>query len=172
MLGINDTETKGDIIMKRILAAAFCAAVLAGAALAVHAQGPGFHHRMGSHMGSPEDMARHEEFMAKALDLTADQKAAAQKIHAEVAAKAKPLMEQSRQQWEEIHALLEKDNPDPTEIGQRMIAAHAVREQLAALHEDAMSKFSALLNAEQLEKLKKFKDMHEREGFEFHHRDR
>jgi Spy/CpxP family protein refolding chaperone len=137
----------------------------------LHAQGPDFHHRMGGPM-MHGDMEQHMEFMAKALDLTDEQKAAAKKIHAEVFAKAKPLMEQSEKQWQEIHALLEKDNPDPTEIGQRMIAAHAVREQLAALHEDAMTKFSALLNADQLEKLKKFKEMHEREGFEFHHRDR
>jgi Spy/CpxP family protein refolding chaperone len=159
-------DTKGEITMtmKRILTAAFCAAVLLGAAFVVRAQGSAFHHRM----GSPDDMARHEEFMAKALDLTAEQKAAAQKIHTEVAAKAKPLMEQARQQWEEIHALLEKDNPDPTEIGQRVIAAHATREQLEALHQDAMTKFSALLNADQLAKFKQFQEMHhEHEGFDF-----
>lgn len=151
--------------MKRILASAFGAALLLAAALVVHAQGPGFHHRM----GSPDDMARHVEFIAKALDLTADQKAAAQALHAEVAAKAKPLMEQHHQQWEEIHALLEKDNPDPTEIGQRMIAAHAAGEQLKALHEDAMTRFSALLNADQLEKFKKMHEMRgDHEGFGFH----
>ena len=151
--------------MKKILALAFGLALLVAAAFALHAQGPDFHHRMGMMHG---DMEHHEEFIAKALDLTDEQKAAAKKIHQEVAAKAKPLMEQSEKQWQEIHDMLESDSPDATAIGQRMIAAHATREELASLHEDAMAKFSALLNADQLEKLKKFKEMHEREGFRRH----
>jgi Spy/CpxP family protein refolding chaperone len=159
--------TKGENQMKKILALAFGLALLVAAAFALHAQGPDFHHRMGGPM-MHGDMEQHMEFMAKALDLTDDQKAAAKKIHAEVFAKAKPLMEQSEQQWQEIHDMLESGSADATAIGQRVIAAHATREQLSALHEDAMAKFSALLNADQLEKLKKFKEMHEREGFRRH----
>ncbi|HEY7214710.1 MAG TPA: periplasmic heavy metal sensor [Thermoanaerobaculia bacterium] len=152
--------------MKKILTLAFGLVLLVAAAFALHAQGHEFHHRMGMMHG---DMEQHEELMAKALDLTDEQKAAARKIHEEVAAKAKPLMEQSEQQWQEIHDMLESGSPDATAIGQRVIAAHATREQLSALHEEAMAKFSALLNADQLEKLKKFKEMHERgEGFRGH----
>jgi Spy/CpxP family protein refolding chaperone len=80
-------------------------------------------------------------------------------------AKAQPLMEKSRQQRDEIKALLDGDNPDATEIGQAMIASHATKEQLKALHEEAMAKFSALLNAEQLEKLKNLKEMHHGGGY-------
>ena len=150
--------------MKKILV--FASLVLAlAAALFARGEAPAFHHRM----ASPEDMAQHEEFMAKALDLTAEQKAAAKKIHEEVAAKAKPLMEQQQQQWEQIHTLLEGDNPDATDIGQRMIAAHAAGAQLKALHEEAMGKFKTLLNADQIEKLEKFETMHrEHEGFGMH----
>src|SRR5262245_40519001 len=107
-------------------------------------------------MASPEDMAHHEEFMAKALGLSDEQKAAAKKLHEETFAKAKPLMEQQQQAWEQIHTLLDGDNPDATTIGQRMIEAHATGEQLKALHEETMTKFKALLNADQLEKLEKF----------------
>jgi Spy/CpxP family protein refolding chaperone len=167
MLDANGYERRTQ--MKKILALAFGLALLVAAAFALHAQGPDFHHRMGMHGDMMHgDMAQHMEFMAKALDLTDEQKAAAQKIHAEVFAKAKPLMEQSEKQWQEIHDMLESGSPDATAIGERMIAAHATREQLSALHEDAMAKFSALLNADQLEKLKKFKEMHEREGFRRH----
>ena len=147
--------------MKRIAVPAF-AALLLGAGLVAWAHGPGGPGKM--HGGMHGMHAEHMEHMARALELTDEQKAAAKKIHAEVFAKAKPLMEQSEKQWQEIHDMLESGSTDATAIGQRMIAAHASREELKALHEDAMAKFSALLNAEQLEKLNKFKEMHEREG--------
>lgn len=148
--------------MKRFLTLALCAALALGAA-ALWAQ-PGFHHKRGPG-GMMAAHAEHFEFIARALDLTDEQKAAAQKIHQETFAKAGPLMEQHRQQMEEIHTLLEGDNPDATLIGQKMIAAHATGEQLKALHEEAMSRFSALLNADQQAKLKKFQEMHhDRDG--------
>ena len=149
---------------KKILAAAFGFALVLTAALAIHADDPGFRHRMGRH----GDMAEHHEQVAKALGLTEEQRAAAKKIHEEVAAKAEPLMEQQHQQWKEIHEMLDSGSTDATAIGQRMIAAHASRQELKALHEDAMAKFSALLNAEQLEKLKKIHEDHEHEGFRRH----
>jgi Spy/CpxP family protein refolding chaperone len=158
--------------MKKILALGFGAVLLVGAALALHAQGPGSVHRMGGHgghmgaMGGADHMKGMVEHISKALDLTDAQKAAAKKIHEEIAAKAEPLMEQRHKLMEEVHALLEGANPDATEIGQKMIASHAVGEQLKALHEEAMTKFSTVLNADQLEKLKKMHEMHEsHEGF-------
>jgi Spy/CpxP family protein refolding chaperone len=160
--------------MKKILALCFGAVLLVGAALALHAQGPGSMHHMGGHgghmgaMGGADHMKGMVEFISKALDLTDAQKAAAKKIHEEIASKAEPLMEQHHQQREEIHALLDGANPDATEIGQKVIAAHATGEQLKALHEEAMAKFSTLLNADQLEKLKKIHEMHGgHEGPEF-----
>jgi len=150
---------------KKILASAFAAALLIAAALVLHAQEPGFHHHMGMHAAgmSDEMMQRHLDFLAKALNLTADQKATAQKLHAELAAKAKPLMDQQHQQWEQLHTLLDSDNPDATEVGQQMIAAHATGRQLKALHEDFMTRFSAVLTPDQLTKFNQFKEMHERE---------
>ena len=150
--------------MKRILTLALSAVLLLGATV-VLAQ-PGFHHKRGGPERGMAGHGDHAEFLARALDLTDEQKAAAKTIHEGVEAKAEPLMEQHREQMEEIHALLEGANPDATQIGQKMIAAHATREQVEALHEEAMAKFSALLNAEQLEKLKKIKEMHHGpEGF-------
>jgi Spy/CpxP family protein refolding chaperone len=145
--------------MKRILTYSLCAAlVLLGAAFAVHAQGHGFHHgKMGGHM---EGMQGHEEFMAKALDLTADQTAAAKKLHAELLAKAQPLMTQHHQQMDEIKTLLDGASPDATEIGQKMITAHATGQQLKTLHEDFMTRFSTLLTADQKTKLEQMKQAH------------
>jgi len=149
--------------MKKILTLALSAALMLGAA-ALWAQ-PGFHHKMGGPGGMMADHAEHFDFIARALDLTDEQKAAAKKIHEETAAKAEPLMDQHRAQMDEIHTLLDGANPDATEIGQKVIAAHATGEQLKALHEAAMAKFTALLNADQKAKLKKFQDMHhDRDG--------
>jgi Spy/CpxP family protein refolding chaperone len=152
-----------------ILTAGFV--LLVAAAAFVHADGPGGHRRMGfmhGEHGPHGDMSEHAEHIAKALDLTDEQKAAARTIHQEVAEKARPLAEQVHQQWREIHEMLEGGTADATAVGQRVIAAHAAREQLKALHEEAMEKMSALLNAEQLEKFKKLHEMHgDREGFGF-----
>ncbi|HTG32003.1 MAG TPA: Spy/CpxP family protein refolding chaperone [Thermoanaerobaculia bacterium] len=152
--------------MKRILTYSLCAAlVLMGAAFAVHAQGHGGLHgkMMGGHMagGHVAGMeGHHEEMMAKALDLTADQTAAAKKLHAELLAKAQPLMTQHHQQMDEIKTLLDGASPDATEIGQKMITAHATGQQLKSLHEDFMTRFSTLLTADQKTKLEKMKQSH------------
>jgi Spy/CpxP family protein refolding chaperone len=149
--------------MKRILTLCLGATLLVGAAaFAAGTHGGGWKHPAG-----PGEMSqRHEEFLAQALGLTADQKAAAAKLHGELAVKAQPLMEQHHQQMEEIEALLDGGNPDPAEIGQKMIASHATGQQLKAMHEDFMARFSTLLNADQLAKFNKFKDMHsERHSF-------
>jgi Spy/CpxP family protein refolding chaperone len=153
--------------MKRILTLSLGAVLVVGAALALHAQGPDLHHRMGPggpgmmHGGSLSD---HFDFMAKALDLNDEQKAAAKKLVADLEAQAKPLMEQRHQEMDAVHDLLEGANPDPTEVGRRVIAAHATMEKLAALHEDFMTKVSAILTPEQLEKAKKLHEMHGERG--------
>jgi len=102
-------------------------------------------------------MQQHEAHLAKALSLTADQQAAAQKLHQDLATNAQPLMAQHRQQMQEIHTLLDGGNADAAEIGQKMIDAHATGQQLKALHDDFNTKFSALLNPDQLAK---FQQLH------------
>lgn len=87
------------------------------------------------------------------LGLNDEQKEAAKQIHEEIWAKAKPIMEQHHQQFEEIHSLLDAGNVNATEIGQKVIAAHASMKQVHALHEEGMERFKALLTEEQKEKL-------------------
>ena len=147
--------------MKRLATLGF-AVLLLGFGLVAWADGPGGHHKgMRNH-------EEHLEHMAKLLGLTDEQKIAGKKIHEEVMAKAGPLQEQHRQLMEEVHALLEGDNPDPAEVGRKMIAAHAAKQQLGVLHEDAMARFGTVLNAEQLEKLKTLHQEHMGHG-RFHH---
>jgi len=114
--------------------------------------------------GHGKMMQQHAAFLAKALNLTADQQAAAKKLHDDLAAKAQPLMAQHRQQMQEIKALLDGGNADAADIGQKTIDAHATRQQLKALHDDFTTKFSALLTPDQLTKFQQLQAEHPRHG--------
>jgi Spy/CpxP family protein refolding chaperone len=151
--------------MKKLLTLCLGAVLVVGAALALHAQGPDFHHRMmAGEMMHGGGMQEHFDFMAKALDLNDEQKAAAKKLVADLETQAKPLMEQHHQEMDAVHSLLEGTNPDPTEVGRRVIAAHTTMQKLEALHDDFKAKVSAILTPDQLEKAKKLHEMHGEHG--------
>jgi len=136
---------------------AFAALALAGglALPAVgRAEGYGMHGGMGMH-------GRH---LADSLNLSADQQASAKKLRDDMRAKAEPLFQQARQQWQELQTLLDGAHPDAAEVGAKAIAAHNTREQLRALRQDFDTKFSALLNADQLQKFQKFQSMRQEFG--------
>ena len=115
------------------------------------------------HMGHMMDKngAGMVDHLASVLNLTDAQKATAQQLHTELMAKAQPLMQKMRQQHDELKTLLNGTNPDATEIGQKVIAAHDTRNQLKALHEEYMTKFSAVLNADQKAKLQQMRQQFE-----------
>lgn len=149
---------------KRVLFALLAAFVLvAGVALA----GETFR-RVHRGDGGPHMSIRHGgmEFLEE-LNLTAEQKESAKQLHEEMMGKAHPIMEQHHQQMEEIHSLLDAGNANATEIGQKMIAAHATRKQLEAIHEEGFERFKSFLTAEQQEKLETLKKDH---GFPMHMR--
>jgi Spy/CpxP family protein refolding chaperone len=148
--------------MKKILFSLCAVVLLAAAAMA---GGPAVKMHMAGGPGDKMHMAQMEEHLAKMLNLTEDQKATAKQLHQELMAKAGPLMEQQRQQWEEVHALLEGANPNPTDVGNKVIAAHAAGEQLKALHEDLKTRFSAVLTDEQKAKFEEIVKHHEEGGF-------
>jgi Spy/CpxP family protein refolding chaperone len=139
--------------MKRILTLVLSAALVLGASFAVQAQmhGHGFHGKAG---------ADHSGFLAKALNLTADQQASVTKLHSDLMAKAQPLMQQQHQQMAEIKTLLDGVNPNAAEIGQKVITAHATRLQLKSLHEDFKTRLTALLTPDQKAKLQQLEQTH------------
>ena len=156
---------------KTILFALLAAFVLVGG-MAV--AGESFH-KMHGGSGGPHVMMRHGggmEFLQE-LNLTAEQKESAKQLHEEMMAKAKPIMEQHHEQMEEVHSLLDAGNANATEIGQKMIAAHATRKQLEAIHEEGFERFKSFLTAEQQAKLEEMKEegklpMHRRMRIEHH----
>jgi Spy/CpxP family protein refolding chaperone len=147
--------------MKKILIPTVGAALLAFAVVAAHSDGPG-HPGHSGHMRMMHGGGGH--FIASELNLTDEQKAEAKKLHEETFQRAEPLFEQHRAQMDQIYDLLDGANPNPTDIGQRMIAAHAIHKQVKALHDDAMARFSTLLTPEQLEKFNKIKEEHGERG--------
>ena len=142
--------------MKRNLTLVLSAALVLGATFAVQAQmhGHGFHGKAGM-------MAHRDDFLTKALNLTADQQAAVKALHEGQRTKAQPLMQQHHQQMAEIKTLLDGANPDATEIGQKMITAHATGLQLKALHDDFKTKLTALLTPDQKAKLQQMEQAHQ-----------
>lgn len=139
---------------RKILFSLIAALVLVtGAALAGEHFKQVMVHDGGHGEGGPRMMHHGGMGFVHELDLNDEQKEAAKQIHEEIWAKAEPLMEQHRQQFEEIHTLLDAGNANPTEIGQKAIAAHASMKQVHALHEEGMERFKALLTEEQKAKL-------------------
>jgi periplasmic protein CpxP/Spy len=139
---------------KRILFSLIAALVLvASAALAGgdHFKRVMVHGDGGSHM---------VHAFAEKLGLTDEQKESAKQIHEEIWAKVEPIAEQHREQMEEIHKLLDAGNANATEIGQKMIAAHATMKQIGPLHEEGMERFKALLTEEQKAKFEELEKEH------------
>ena len=143
-------------------------ALVFGAALASADHGPhgmrmrvrhGDHLRHDGHDGHIRGGIWQSEHLARALDLTADQRTAAKELSEEFAAQAEPLWTSARDQRKQVHELIEGANPDATAIGQRMIAMHQAHQQLKALHESFDTKFSALLDADQRERFEKMREM-------------
>ena len=112
------------------------------------------------HIGGPGMAFGHGPAFAEELGLSAEQKESAKQLHEELMAKAHPIMEQHHQQMEEIHTLLDAGNANATEIGQKMIAAHATRKQLEAIHEEGFERFKSSLTEEQQAKLEELKEEH------------
>lgn len=147
--------------MKKVLFSLIAALVLVtGAALAGEHFKQVMIHGGGHGEGGPRMIHHGGMAYLQELGLNDEQKEAAKQIHEEIWAKAEPLMEQHRQQFEEIHALLDAGNANPTEIGQKAIAAHASMKQVHALHQEGMERFKALLTEEQKEKLETLEKEH------------
>lgn len=147
--------------MKKFLFAGL--AVLAVLIVATGAMAAGIHgHGPGHGKGG------REAFFATALDLTDAQKATLKPLHENLRTQAKPLMEQLHQQMEDVHALLDTADPDPAEVGNRAIAAHATRQQLKALHDTFKARVTALLTDEQKEKLAEIEERHGEFGSRHH----
>jgi Spy/CpxP family protein refolding chaperone len=137
--------------MKRSVLTAFVLAFLAAAAaLAAQAAGERGHHA--GHLGRMGlEKSGHSAQCFEQLGLTDPQKQAAAQLRQELMTAVQPLIEQRRALHEQIEAALEAANPDPTAIGQLVIAAHRTgANQIRSLHDTFETRFTALLTPEQV----------------------
>jgi len=79
--------------------------------------------------------------------------ATATQLETAMRAQAAPLMQQSRQQRAELRTLLQSADPDAAQVGEKVLAAHATRAQIKALHDDFDAKLKGILTADQQAKL-------------------
>jgi Spy/CpxP family protein refolding chaperone len=126
--------------MRRLWITLMTAAVVATAGGTAIAQGP-------PPGGSPPQR------IAAALGLTDQQKAVWASAFSTMRATAQPLHAQAKAIRVEIDALFAQGNPDPALLGQKMIAMHAVREQLHQARAAMQSTTAAVLTDEQKLKL-------------------
>lgn len=131
-------------------------------ALAQGPGGPGGGHGPGPGAGPGPD---HGGFgvplnrLAAYLRLSDEQIAEAQEIFTAAREAAAPIRETQKALHEELRALLDGENPDPTAVGEVVLDLHANRQELRTLRQAAFADFEALLTAEQLEKLERLKEM-------------
>lgn len=131
------------------------------------AEPPGGHGGHGFRQGPGDGpgILGHLGRLARALDLSEEQITATKTLVQAHREAVEPLREQQRAGREAVRELLDQTPQDATAIGQAVIAAHAVGEQIHAAFEQLMTDFRALLTQEQEERLDEILAMRgEREG--------
>jgi Spy/CpxP family protein refolding chaperone len=126
----------------------------------------GGHHGAGAAdaaAGPADHMAHMAAHLARALDLTDAQKAAAKPLQDEFQATVTPLFADLKTKHEAVKAAVDA-NSDATTVGEAVLAAHAVEAQIKAAHEKFATAFAALLTPDQLTKFNALKTQHEKMG--------
>ena len=137
--------------MRRLWITMMTAAVVATAGGQAMAEGP--------HHGGPPPQR-----IAAALGLSDQQKAVWDGAFSTMRATAQPLHAQAKAIRAEIDALFAQGNPDAALLGQKMIAMHAVREQLKQARATMQSTTASVLTDEQKVKLEALKAAHPPHG--------
>jgi len=99
-----------------------------------------------------EQLLRRPRLLAKFLGLDPAQTATLQTLVNQLNATLKPLREEQKALYKELHAALDEDSPDPTEVGQIVIDLYDGREDIRAAFQTFDTAFSAILTPAQLAK--------------------
>ena len=89
------------------------------------------------------------ERLAEILGLSAEQRAAADKLHTDHRAAARAKFDELRALRDELRGQLEAANPDPAAVGSRTLRIHALREEMRAERERLAAEFEKLLDEKQ-----------------------
>lgn len=93
------------------------------------------------------------------LDLTEEQKAAAEKLRDDAKTKIEPLMAGQKAARQQLHSLLESASPDPAAVGTLTIQLHQGRQAVKDVLLATEQSFIALLNDEQKVKYENFREL-------------
>ncbi len=106
----------------------------------------------------PEQLFRNPRALARFLKLTPEQTATFKQLYNQLQQTLKPIREQQKALYEELHAQLDQENPDPCAVGATQIALYEGREDIRAAFETFDTAFSAILTPEQLAKWETLKE--------------
>ena len=126
-------------------------------------QGPGFGMRRGGGPGfGPRGgfggQLPPRRVLESVLELTDEQFDELEVLRDELMAAIEPLRDQHKELGESLKAELELENPDPTTLGELMIASRDLREQIRAGHDAFVTSFEGILTPDQLEKLEAWRE--------------
>ncbi len=96
---------------------------------------------------------RAKEIVIRTLGLTEAQQAEWDTLLANLRAALAPLREELKDVEEALRDLLRQSNPDPTKIGELMLAGKELREQMGAAHQSYVQAFEGMLTVEQKARL-------------------
>jgi Spy/CpxP family protein refolding chaperone len=126
--------------------------VASGGAAAVALAGHGDHPFAG-HGPLGEELAnRHFERLAEFLELSESQREQLAALHDAHTQGLAERFERLRAELETVHEMAGSESPDPTAIGERVIAMHREHEALEAAREAFHQEVEALLTPEQVER--------------------
>src|SRR5437763_6694384 len=94
--------------------------------------------------------------LAEYLGLTTDQQTQIDALHQSLRATIEPLFDQRRAADDQVHALVEAANPDPTAIGKQVLAVYAIDQQIKSAHDAMNQRIAALLTPDQKTKFDAF----------------
>ena len=96
--------------------------------------------------------------LARYLDLSEEQRTEARDIFTAAHDQAAPIRQQVRDLRDQLREALAAEPPDPTAVGNLVVAIHAAREQLHGIRESALDQFMAILTETQRLRLDALRD--------------
>jgi Spy/CpxP family protein refolding chaperone len=100
----------------------------------------------------------------QALNLTADQVNSLKALTESQRQALQPLVKEAREKAQALRDLQQQPNPNPTDIGNAMLAMRATRERMKAAQQNFRQSLNNLLTTEQREKLDQMKTRTKRFG--------
>lgn len=108
--------------------------------------------------------------LAEFLDLTEEQQAGARQLAEQAHDAIQPLLEEQHSLRQEIGEVLESEDPAPARVGELVLEARALREQLEQARQSFEEDFTALLTAEQRDRFALLQEARQIFGPRGHHR--